>query len=51
MLAPSFRPERAVVVPSAAEPQPEAVERLKLGLQIMALRALGDPDAANSAST
>lgn len=38
-------PERAVVVPPA-EPQPEALERLRLGLQIMALRALGDPDAA-----
>ena len=37
------------MVPSAAEPQPEAVERLRLGLQIMALRALGDPDAAEEA--
>lgn len=29
-----------------AESQSEAVERLRLGLQIMALRALGDPEAA-----
>ena len=40
------RPEGAVVVSPAAEPQPEALERLRLGLQIMALRALDDPDAA-----
>jgi RNA polymerase sigma-70 factor (ECF subfamily) len=31
------------------ELKPEAVERLRLGLQIMALRALGDPDAAEEA--
>jgi RNA polymerase sigma factor (sigma-70 family) len=37
------------VVSPAAEPQLEAVERLRLGLQIMALRALGDPDAAEEA--
>jgi DNA-directed RNA polymerase specialized sigma24 family protein len=36
------------VVPHA-ESQSEAVERLRLGLQIMALRALGDPDAADEA--
>lgn len=31
------------------ELESEAVERLRLGLQIMALRALGDPDAAEEA--
>lgn len=31
------------------ELEPEAVERLRLGLQMMALRALGDPDAAEEA--
>ncbi len=31
------------------EPEPEAVERLRLGLQIMALRALGDTEAAEEA--
>lgn len=37
------------MVPPDAEPQLEAVERLRLGLQIMALRALGDPEAAEEA--
>lgn len=31
------------------EPELEAVERLRLGLRIMALRALGDPEAAEEA--
>jgi len=37
------------VVSPAGEPELEAVERLRLGLQIMALRALRDPEAAEEA--
>jgi RNA polymerase sigma-70 factor (ECF subfamily) len=33
-------------VPAGSKPELEAVERLRSGLQIMALRALGDPEAA-----
>ncbi len=37
------------MVPPPTEPQLEALKRLRLGLQIMALRALGDSDAAEEA--
>jgi len=37
------------VAPPAAGPKLEAVEQLRFGVQIMALRALGDPDAAEEA--
>ncbi len=37
------------MVSAAGQPQPEVIERLRLGLQIMALRALGDPEAAEEA--
>jgi RNA polymerase sigma-70 factor (ECF subfamily) len=37
------------VVSPDGEPELEAIERLRLGLQIMALRALGDPEAAEEA--
>ncbi len=37
------------MVSAAGQPQPEVIERLRAGLQIMALRALGDPEAAEEA--
>jgi RNA polymerase sigma-70 factor (ECF subfamily) len=37
------------VVPQGTELEPETIERLRLGIQIMALRALGDPDTAEEA--
>ena len=37
------------MVPPGGKPELEAVEQLRLGLRIMALRALGDPEAAEEA--
>jgi RNA polymerase sigma-70 factor (ECF subfamily) len=41
-----LRPGKGTVFPSAGTPQPESLERLRLGLQIMALHTLGDWDVA-----
>jgi len=46
IMRPHLRPKEAVLAPPPAGPEPDALEQLRLGVKIMALRALRDAETA-----